>query len=161
MIEALPKILESFPETKLILIGDGQERKSLELKVKNLNLENKVEFKGEIPHEKIPEELAKSSVFILPSLEEGQGLVVLEAQAAQVPVIATNVGGIPDFIRDGESGILVEPKNSLKLSQSVIRIFSDPEFAQNLVKNASINLEKYDWRNIAGEIDQIYKQLML
>lgn len=161
LIEALPKILNTFPETKLILIGEGQERNNLELKIRKLGLESKVELKGEIPHEKIYEELAKSNVFILPSLEEGQGLVVLEAQAAQVPVVATNVGGIPDFIRDGESGVLVEPKNPLKLSQSVIRIFSDPEFAQNLVKNASTNLEKYDWRNIAGEIDQIYKQLIL
>lgn len=161
LIEALPKILESFPKTRLILIGDGQERNNLELKIKKLRLEDKVELKGEISHKEIPEELAKSNVFVLPSLEEGQGLVVLEAQAARIPVIGTRVGGIPDFIRDGESGILVEPKNPLKLAQSVIRIFSDTEFAQNLVKNASINSEKYDWHNIAEEIDQIYKQLIL
>ncbi|MFQ6084434.1 MAG: glycosyltransferase family 4 protein, partial [Candidatus Aminicenantia bacterium] len=160
LIEALPKILESFPKARLVLVGEGQERKNLESQVKNLRLEKKVEFKGEIPHERIPEELTKSSVFVLPSLEEGQGLVVLEAQAAQIPVIATKVGGIPDFVKDGETGILIKPADSRALSQGVIKVFSTPEFAQKLIENAKDNLEKYDWDNVAEKIDQIYQKFI-
>ncbi len=161
LITAMPEILKSFPKAKLVLIGSGNERENLKLRIKNLKIEDKVEFKGDIPHKEIPKELVKSSVFVLPSLEEGQGVVVLEAQASGIPVIGTNVGGIPDFIRDGKTGILVGPAEPRDISQAVIKIFSEPEFAQKLVENAKDDLERYDWDNVADKIDKIYKRLFL
>ncbi len=88
-------------------------------------------------------------------------MAVLEAQAAGIPVIATNVGGIPDFIRNGETGILIEPQDHEAIAQSVIKVFSDSNFSQNLVENAKRHLGKYDWDNIAQKIDQIYQKLIL
>jgi len=160
LIDAMPEILKSFPKTKLILVGDGSERKNLTAKTKTLAIEKSVEFRGDIPHQQVPPELTKSNVFVLPSLEEGQGLAVLEAQAAQVPVIATNVGGIPDFIRNEETGILIEPKDHRAIAQNIIKVFCDPNFSQKLAENAQRHLEKYDWNNIASKIDQIYQKLI-
>jgi glycosyltransferase involved in cell wall biosynthesis len=160
LIGAMPKVLEKFPEAKLVLIGEGPERENLKTQISNLKIENSVEFKGALPHEKIPEELAKSEVFVLPSISEGMGIVIVEAQAVGIPVIGTNVGGIPDIIKNGENGILVEPKNPKELADAIIKIFSEPEFAQKLVKNAKVNLEKYDWQNIAQKVNSIYQELL-
>jgi glycosyltransferase involved in cell wall biosynthesis len=161
LLEALPKIIEKFPDSRLVLIGDGSEKEILKSKARALNLENLVEFKGDILHERVAEELSRSHVFVLPSLEEGQGLVVLEAQAAQIPVVATNIGGIPDFIENEKSGFLIEPKNSKAISDSIIRIFSDHKLSQKIIEAAKVNLEKYDWDNITLRVDQIYKNLLL
>jgi len=146
--------------SKLFIIGDGSERKKLENLVENLNLQEKVKFFGQILNEKIPEFLASANCFVLPSVSEGFGIVILEAMAAGVPVIATNVGGIPDIIENGKNGILVEPKNPEAIVKAIIKIFSDSQFAQKLVQNANANLTRYDWDNIAQKINLIYQELL-
>ena len=146
---------------KLFIIGDGSERKNLERLVKNLGLQNRVKFFGEISNKKIPEHLAAADCFVLPSLREGFGIVILEAQAARVPVIGTNIGGIRDIIEDGKTGILVEPKNSEGIALTLIKIHSQPELAQNLVNNALAELPKYNWQNIAQRVNQIYQKILI
>jgi glycosyltransferase involved in cell wall biosynthesis len=141
---------------QLLIIGEGSQRQELEDLVKRLNLEKKVRFLGEVPNKKIPQYLAAADCFVLPSLKEGFGIVLLEAMAANVPVVAANVGGIPDIIEDGKTGILVEPKNPDGLAEAIMKIYSQPEFTQNLTKNARNNLEKYNWQNIAEKVYENY-----
>lgn len=160
LIEAFPIVLEKFPETKLILVGGGPEKKRLEAKIKKLKVRGGVEFKGSLLHQRIPEELAKADVFVLPSLGEGMGIVILEAQATGIPVIGTRVGGILDIIENQKTGILVEPKNPKAIASAIIKIYSDSDFAKYLTQNAQANLEKYDWNNIAKKIDLIYQNLL-
>ena len=148
------------PNLQILNIGDGSERKNLEDLVRKLGLERRVKFLGLIPNEKIPEYLAAADCFVLPSLSEGLGIAILEAQACGVPVIASRVGGISDIIKDGKTGILVEPKNPEAISQAIIKIFSEPEFAQKITQNAKANLEKYDWNNISRQIERIYQELL-
>ena len=144
----------------LLIIGDGSERKKLESLVEKLNLKEKVKFLGQIPNEKIPEYLAGADCFCLPSLKEGFGIVVLEAQAASVPVIGTKVGGILDLVEDGKTGILVESGDSEAIAEAISKIYSNPDFSQNLVQNAKMNLEKYNWQNIALKVFQIYENCL-
>ncbi|MDI6591320.1 MAG: glycosyltransferase family 4 protein [Patescibacteria group bacterium] len=160
LIKAFNIVKSQIVNCKLLIIGEGSERKNLENLVEKLNLKNKVKFLGQIPNEKIPEYLSVADCFVLPSLKEGFGIAILEAQAAGVPAVATKVGGIPDIIRDEETGILVEPKNSQVIAQAIIKIFSDPEFGQSLVQNAKANLEKYNWSKIAQRINAIYQKLL-
>jgi len=160
LIEAMPEVLARFPQTKLILIGEGPERKNLESQIAKLGLQNKVELKGKLTNRAIPEELQKAEVFVLPSLSEGLGISILEAQSCGVLVIASKVGGILDIIEDGKTGILTEPRNPEQIAQAVIKIFSQPEFAQKLIQNAKDGLDKYDWRNIAQKINRIYQELL-
>ncbi|MEK7138856.1 MAG: glycosyltransferase family 4 protein, partial [Patescibacteria group bacterium] len=95
------------PDTKykLLIIGDGPLKESLRLKAKRLKLENKVEFLGEVSNNGLPSYLAKADIFVRPSLSEGLGTAFLEAMAAGVPIIGTSVGGISDFLKDGETGL--------------------------------------------------------
>ncbi len=160
LIEAMPEVLAKFPQAKLILIGEGPERKNLESQIAKLGLQDRVELKGKLTNRAIPEELQKAEVFVLPSLSEGLGISILEAQACGVPIIASKVGGILDIIEDRKTGILIEPENPGQITQAVIEIFFQPEFAQELIQNAKDGLEKYDWQNIAQKINRIYQELL-
>lgn len=164
LIRAVHEILKVGPSifrpVKFFIIGDGSEKGNLENLVKDLHLEEKIKFLGEIPNERIPGYLAGADCFVLPSLKEGFGIVILEAQAAGVPVVATKVGGILDLVEDGKTGILVAPGDSLQIQAAITRIKSEPSLSQNLVLNAKENLVKYDWQNITERVFQIYQRIL-
>ena len=145
-----------FSNFQLLIIGDGSEKRNLEELAEKLGLKDKVRFLGEIPNEKIPSHLALADCFVLPSLREGFGIVILEAQAAGVPVIGTKVGGILDLIEDGRTGILVESGSSEDISQAISKVYADLDFSRSLVQNAKIELEKYSWQNIAEKVYETY-----
>jgi glycosyltransferase involved in cell wall biosynthesis len=146
LIEAVAGL--QIPNFQLVIIGDGSEKRSLEALAGKLGLKEKVRFLGEMPNEKIPSYLATADCFVLPSLKEGFGIAILEAQAAGIPVIGTRVGGI--------LGILTEPEDSKNLSQAISRIYVNLDFSRSLVQNAKIELEKYNWRNIAEKVYETY-----
>jgi len=154
LIKSISIIKSQIPNLTCLIIGDGSERKNLENLVERLGLKERVKFLGEIPNEKIPEHLAGADCFVLPSLREGFGIVILEAQAAGIPVIGTKVGGILDLIEDGKTGLLVEPKNPQAIADAIGKIYSGLKFTQ-------ISLEKYNWQNIAERVYQIYQRIVL
>ncbi len=156
LIKAMSVDIRCRQTKHLLIIGEGSQRKNLENLVKELNLQSKVKFLGEIPNQEIPQHLAEASCFVLPSLKEGFGIVILEAMAAGVPVIATNVGGIPDIVENGNTGILVEPKNPSQVADAINKIYSEPEIAEKLTQNALKALEKYNWDNISQQVLNIY-----
>ena len=160
LIEALSNIELRTSNFKLIIIGDGSERKNLKKLVEKLGLKEKVRFLGQIPNERIPEYLRAADCFVLPSLSEGFGIAILEAQAVGIPAIATNVGGIPDIIKDGENGILVKPANSEDITRAILKIYRQPEFAKKLVEKGKESVKKYGWEEITGRVAKIYQQLL-
>ncbi len=145
---------------KLIIIGGGDLKKELEDLAENLSLKEKIDFRGQISPKDVPGYLGACDCFVLSSLEEGFGIVILEAMASGVPVIGTRIGGILDIIEDGENGILVESKNPEQIAEAVFKIYSQSEFAKNLVLNAKNNLEKYDWDSIIEKVYTIYQELL-
>lgn len=155
-VKGIEYLIRAVKDFQLLIIGDGSERKNLENLAKSLNLGSNVRFLGSIPNNNIPKYLADADCFCLPSLKEGFGIVILEAMAAGLPVVATKIGGILDLIEDNKTGLLVEPKNSEEISQAVFKIYSQPDFAQKLVQNAKINLERYNWQNIVQRVYEIY-----
>lgn len=156
LIEAISNLQPRISNLICLIIGDGSERKNLENLVKKLSLKKEIKFLGGVPYEKIPEYLMRGDCLVLPSLQEGFGIAILEAQAAGLPVIGTRIGGILDVIEDRKTGILVESKNSRAIAEAIYEIYSRPKLVQNLIKNAKINLKKYNWQDIVEKIFKIY-----
>ena len=169
LIEALTRL----PNTnyKLLILGGGPLEKSLKLKVKNFRpagdhpkgekLQDRVLFLGNISNDEVPKYLGIADVFVRPSLSEGLGNSFLEAMAAGVPIIGTPVGGIPDFLIDGETGLFCEVKNPASIAQKITRIMDDDILRQKIVaKSKKIVQEAYDWNNIAEKMKGIFYRLI-
>ena len=146
--------LKFLPETVLLkILGIGPLEKVLKLKVESLKLGNRVEFLGRVPHYDISKYLHEANIFVRPSLSEGQGISFIEAMAAGLPVIATPVGGIPDFLKDRETGLFCEVDNPKSIAEKVMEYINNPELTSKIVKNAKeMVIKKYDWDLIAKEM---------
>jgi glycosyltransferase involved in cell wall biosynthesis len=157
--------------TKLLIIGSGPLEKSLKLKVKNFrlsiehpkseSLQDRVLFLGNIPNDEVPKYLGIADVFVRPSLSEGLGNSFLEAMAAGVPIIGTPVGGIPDFLINGETGLFCKVKNPASIAQKITQILDDEILRQKIIVNGKkVVQEKYDWTNIAEKMRNIFNKLI-
>jgi glycosyltransferase involved in cell wall biosynthesis len=147
-------------KVKLLILGDGPERKKLEALARKLKLGDRVIFLGQAPNSQVPSYLAAADVFIRPSLSEGQGISFLEAMAAGVPVIATPVGGIVDFLRHQETGLFCEVKDPASLAEQVRILLANPELAEKIRKQArDLVLRDYDWDLIAIKMKNIFDKI--
>lgn len=157
LIEAMAIVGNEIPDARLLIIGNGTLEKDLKLKVKGLNLENNIKFLGEISNESLLEYLSMADVFVRPSLSEGLGTAFLEAMAAGLPIIGTPVGGIPDFLKDGETGLFCKVADPKDLAEKIVRILKDEKLREKIINNArKLVAQKYDWDIIANEFAQIY-----
>lgn len=149
--------LEYLPENvKLEILGVGPLESELKLKAKKLkSSEARIKFLGLISPEKIPDYLHQADIFIRPSLSEGMGNSFIEAMAAGLPVIATPVGGIVDFLKDGETGLFCEVKNPKSIAEQVKKLIDNPELESRLIETASRMVkEKYDWDLVARNMKE-------
>lgn len=122
LIDVFSELLKKKPNAKLIIIGDGSQRKMLREKINKLNISDKVSMKGFLPDPQ--QELTKSTFFILPSLFEGFGLACIEAIQAGNVVVCTNSGGIPEFIDDGQEGFLFNPNSKESMLTAIDKALS-------------------------------------
>lgn len=154
--------LDFLPENvKLLIVGSGPLFASFKLQVTSYKLEDRVVFADHVRPEKIPEYLWASDIFIRPSLSEGMGNSFIEAMAAGLPVIATPVGGIVDFLRDGETGLFCEVDNPRSIAQKVEKLIKDKESRDYIVENAKrLVAEKYDWSIVAKQMKSVFNQLI-
>lgn len=155
LIKAMPAILKKMDNLKLIIVGKGPQQQELEKLIEKENLANNIKLLG---HRKsIPKIMASANLFVLPSVKEAFGLVILEAMAAWLPVLASNVGGIPEIIEDGVNGFLIEPKNSEKLAEKILELFNENFKFEEYIKNAQLILkDKFDAKSMAKQYEKIY-----
>jgi glycosyltransferase involved in cell wall biosynthesis len=132
LVDAWPLVLAAHPEAWLLIVGEGSERNALEAQAASLGISGRVVFTGR--REDVPAVTAALDVAVLPSYREAQGLSVLEAMALSRPVVASNVGGIPEMIDDGVSGLLVPPGDCEALAAAIIRLLSDHPLADMIAK---------------------------
>ncbi|MCP5088030.1 MAG: glycosyltransferase family 4 protein [Rhodobacteraceae bacterium] len=126
LFQALPPLLTHFPDLRVTLVGDGPERAELEQQVRETGLAEIVEFAGYQSQSEVAETLKQTDLFVLPSYAEGVPVVLMEAMAAQIPVVTTRIAGIPELVEDGVSGALVEPGDTEQLTVKVADILTDP-----------------------------------
>lgn len=156
VIKALSKLSENI---KFVIFGEGYLEEKLKLETRNLKLEHRVFFKGYVPHAEIPKYLKACDIFIRPSLSEGFGNSFIEAMAAGIPVIATPVGGILDFLRDGETGYFCKPNNPESITTAINRSISDPNKQKIIATAKKMAIEKYDWSTIAMQMKGVFDNL--
>jgi len=158
-LKAISRLKEKYPTIHYLIIGEGKARKKLEKIVKNLNLQDKVEFLGQLPHNKVMEYMSICDIFSLPSWKEGFGVVYIEAMAHKKPVIACEGEGPEDFIKDKKTGLLVKPKDVGSLAEAIDFLLSNSERAKEIGERAKkLVLENYTWERIAGRLIEIYKK---
>ena len=154
LIEAVNIVSEK--NKRLLLIGHGEERKHLENLVKKLKIENIVTFVGVVPNKKVIEYMVASDVFVLPSLSEGFPNVILEAMASGLPIVASNVGGLPEIIKNVENGFLVDPKNPEQIAEKILIILNDEKLRKTISRNNKEEAKKYSWEKVIDRLEKIY-----
>lgn len=149
--------LENLPvNVKFVIMGSGQLEGELKEQASKLKLDDRVLFLGFMPHAEMAKYVQISDIFIRPSLSEGLGNSFLEAMAAEIPVIATPVGGIPDFLVDGETGLFCDVNNPKSIALKVEKLLKDRESRDYMVKNAKKMVEeKYGWEGIAQKMKEL------
>jgi glycosyltransferase involved in cell wall biosynthesis len=151
-------LLKTIPWT-LWVVGDGPKKAELERLSKDLDLRERILFLG--AQENIPDILDKIDIFVLPSLWEGLGLAVIEAAAAAKPIVATNVGGIPEIIEDEKTGLLVEPGNVKSLADGLERVILGEGEALVMGRAARECVrEKFGAERMVKKYEELYEKLM-
>lgn len=147
---------------KVIIAGDGRERKNLEALSAALGLKEQVEFLGEVPYKNLIKFYSGADIFVRPSRSEGLGSAFLEAMAAGLITIGTPVGGIPDFLWEGKTGFLAEPDNVDSLIEALrTALFLAPSRKAQIIGNARALIRtKYLWSDVSSKMKEAFNKLL-
>jgi len=155
LLEAASLLLQSKNDVSFLLVGEGVLKKELKILCADLKIEKNVIFAGE--QSDISEILSLSDIFVLPSLREGLPLTILEAMACGKPVIATNVGGIPEIVKDGENGILVYPKDPETLYMAMNELLGDREKREKMGRiGKRVCDESFRTKTMVEKVEDLY-----
>jgi glycosyltransferase involved in cell wall biosynthesis len=158
LLEAFKRLSESNPEisSKLIIVGDGPERARLETAAKSLGCKERVIFAGHVSD--VRTFYVTADVFVLPSHSEGSPNVLLEAMAANLPIVATAVGGVPEMVENNESALLVPPNDPPSIAGAIARLLTDEELVLRLTTNAATLVDtRYTPENYVRSVVEIYR----
>lgn len=155
-IESLPKVLNNYPDTYVLMIGRGGKEELLKERVKELSLQDKVIFTGF--REDIPSILKQIDFLVHTAIYEGCPWIILEAMAAGVPIVATNGSTLPEFIEDGENGYLAEDKNPADIANKIIQMVKNEDRSRMGKIGQETAIKKYSFKNM---IDNIEKEILL
>lgn len=163
LIEAFSEVCKEYTNTNLLILGEGSLENELKNLVKELKIEDRVKFIGFVPNDLVPQYLSQMDIFVMPSIKESEsfGVAALEASAMEIPVVASDIGGVPEVVEDGKTGILVEPKNVKKLVEAIKKLIEDENLRKKMGKAGRKFVERnYNWTNNAQQMENLYKELL-
>ncbi len=140
LLDAMPAVLQRFPNTVLIIAGRGELEVPLKDQAKRLGIEEKVRFLG--MRQDIPRLLALMDVFVLPSLSEGLSMALLEAMAAEKPVVATQVGGNPELVEEGKTGMIVTAEDAEELAAALMKMLEEPTLMHFFGRTGAVRVQR-------------------
>ncbi|MDT4942349.1 MAG: glycogen synthase [Pseudonocardiales bacterium] len=155
LVAAFGHVAAAYPDVDLVIAGDGSERAGLERQIAAAGLADRVELIGGVPAAQAFQLFRGATGFVLPSRQEPQGIVVIEAMAAGAPVVATRVGGVPETVRDGVNGLLTDVDPDA-IAKALRVLLDDPDAARGRAARASADVEAYDWWRITDEYEACY-----
>jgi glycosyltransferase involved in cell wall biosynthesis len=155
LLRAAARVVARVPDVRFELIGDGRLRSSLEQLARELGIANHVAFRGHCAD--VAERLAASDLFAFPSFMEASPNSVIEAMAARLPVVATEVGGIPEIVEHGRNGLLVPPRDEAALADALLRVIERPAEADALADAARQSVEqRFSFDRMVQEFEHLY-----
>jgi glycosyltransferase involved in cell wall biosynthesis len=157
LLDAWPRVVRRVPNARLLVVGEGSRREELEAQAAALGIAEWVVFTGR--RDDVPAVTAALDVAVLPSYREAQGLTILEAMALSRPVVASAVGGIPEMIEDGRTGLLVPPHDPEALAAAIIRLLTDHAYADMLARGGhDLVHERFCVELMVAAIEDIYDE---
>jgi len=157
LVDGMHDIREVISNSKLLICGRGRLEAQLKEQVRSTGLEKEIKFLGMVPEERLPYYYACADVIVTPSVFEPFGLVPLEAMSMRKPVVACDVGGIPEAVKDGQTGLLVPPRDATALARAVISLRNDQSLAERLGANGRLLVEEhFTLRAMAARTRQCY-----
>lgn len=157
LLRAAALVIQDLPLFRLVLIGDGPDRKSLEALVKELGIQRRVTFTGSRPFSEIPSYMKAANLFGFASVTETQGLATLEAMAASLPVVAVDASGTRDILTHGQQGYLVE-NNAEAFAAAVKKLLSNPERMKKFAHAAYKKAQSFNIEKLTGSLLGVYEQ---
>jgi glycosyltransferase involved in cell wall biosynthesis len=159
LIRSILLVKTEIPDVLLFIAGQGDNEFYLKKLTKELKLEEKVKFLGYISEKEKRLYFSFADIFVLPSRHEPFGIVLLEAMSYGKPILASNVGGIPDIIKDGKNGLFFESTNFEDLAQKIIMLFTDDKLKDKLSTNGKSMIKIFAWENVATKTFDIYEEI--
>lgn len=159
LIKAFSDIQEAYPDCHLVLVGKGPQENQLRKMCRKLKIEHKVTFTGVLPRQKIVHCYASADLFVFPSVTETQGLVIGEAKATGLPVVAIKAYGPAEMVADGEDGILTEPSQS-SFTGATLELLQNQALYEQMSKKASENVSKISAARCAERMLEVYQDLI-
>jgi glycosyltransferase involved in cell wall biosynthesis len=163
LLQAIKTVYTEFRDLELLVIGDGEQKGQLQALTQKLGLDAIVRFQGAVPHDQIPWFLERSHIYVMPSINDSEtfGVAAVEAQAMGLPVIASAVGGVPEVLIDGHTGLLVPPRDVRALANAILRLAADPEMREKMgSEGRKFVREKYDWRVSVQSMERVYRRVL-
>ena len=159
LIEAIKQLIDEGIDAKAVIIGEGPERQNLENLISKHNLKNKIILAGRI--QQAAELLSAFDIYVCSSIKEGLSYTIIETMLNGLPIIATKVGGNPELIEEGKTGFLIEPQNSLALSNKIEEIINTSDLQQELSTKARIKAqEEFNLEKMVKKTKEVYNSLL-
>ncbi len=161
LVEAAKRIVNEQKETKFLIVGEGPLRTQLNNSIKAADLGRNFKFLGNLKDDTLPTIYNCADVFALPSIQEGQGIVLLEAQACTKPVVAFDIGGVNEAVRNGETGLLVKLGNTDEFADALLKLNSDKILQQKMGTNGrKFVLENFTWDICSQKMLKVYCEVL-
>ena len=158
LISAMPKILENYHDSKLVIAGKGGMIDELKSQVESMGLSNKVYFTGYLNQKEVQKMYKCADVAVFPSTYEPFGIVALEAMLAGIPTVVSDIGGLNEIVEHGVNGMKSYTGNPNSIADSVLSLLFDPQLAMNVTKNAKNKVkDEFNWQKIAQDTHYIYE----
>lgn len=160
LLEAAAQLKPRFPDIKIVLAGDGFERPALVGLAEQLGIAADVTFLGWTPNADLPQYYRAAALSVIPSLEEGFGIPAAEAMGCEVPVVASDAGGLPEVVEHGVTGLVVPRGDSGALAQAIGSLLADPERRRQMgLAGRARALRLFDWDRSAEQFEELYREL--
>lgn len=165
LVTAFREVARRRPDARLKIIGDGPERQRLGRQIRDLDLTSQVELLGPLPHTRVIEWMRQAAVLVQPSIpdrsgaKEALGVSLLEAMACRVPVIASRSGGMIDLVRDGDTGVLVEPADPKALAEAVLRVLAQ-DYPAEMTARAEQTARQYEPAQVGARFEEALLQAL-